>query len=63
MAADSSRGDVMAPINNASPEVQTIIKEVLRLEHEHLWAERPRLNEDVVLIVKRAVADTVEGEQ
>lgn len=47
--------DPAAPIKEASKEVRAIIVEVLKLERERLYEERPRLNSDVVNIVKEVI--------
>ena len=46
------------PIKDAPPVVQEIIKKVLSLEHEHLMIDKPRVNEDIVSIIKQVVNDS-----
>ena len=47
--------DPSAPIREASNEVKTIMIEILNLERERLYEFRPRLNSEVVKIIKEAV--------
>ncbi len=46
----------LEPLKSASPEVQKIIKEVLKLESEKLYQERPRLKSEIIEIIKGAVS-------
>ena len=39
----NSETDIEAPITSAPPEVEKIIREVIRIEKEHLHADRPRV--------------------
>lgn len=47
--------DPNAPIKEASDEVKKIMIEVLNLERERLYEHRPRINAEVLNIVKDAV--------
>jgi hypothetical protein len=47
--------DVQAPIQQARPEVQKIIKRVLDLEKEKLYQERPHLSADILRIIKEEI--------
>ena len=47
--------DPMEPIITAPTEVQAIIRAVLLLERERLYEMRPRLNADVMTIIKEQV--------
>ena len=49
---ENKKYDPLAPIKNAPPEVASVIKQVLKLEHEHLYQDRPRINEDILKIIK-----------
>jgi len=40
---------------SAKPEVQKIIREVLQLEQEKLYQDRPRLQSEIIDIIKRNV--------
>lgn len=55
MTKTNRDNDPVAPIKEAPDEIQAIIKQVLELEHDHLVHDRPRLNEDIVRIIKNAV--------
>jgi hypothetical protein len=50
-----SQDDIEAPITSAPPEVEKIIREVIRLEKEHLHADRPRVKADILKVIKDAV--------
>ena len=52
---DTKKTAPMEPMNSASNEVKTIIREVLRLEAEKLYQKKPHINADVVRIIKEAV--------
>lgn len=47
--------EAMEPIKQAPRHVRQIIEQVLRLEHERIYEEKPHLNADVVRIIKEAV--------
>ena len=47
--------DPLEPIKTAPPHVKHIIEQVLRLERERLYEEKPHLNADVIRIVKETV--------
>ncbi|WP_017304498.1 hypothetical protein [Spirulina subsalsa] len=47
---------VQEPIQNAAPEVQEVIKQVLRLEKDKLYTKNPRnINDDILTIIKQVV--------
>lgn len=48
-------------LKQSSPEVQMVIKHVLRLERDHLHSDRPRVIDDIVAIVKQSVSDLEDG--
>ena len=50
-----------APIIEAPDEIRKIIRGVLKLEHEHLWNDKPRLSDDVVIIIKKAISGSEEA--
>ena len=52
---DEPKPDPLGPIKSASPEVARVIKQVLKLEHDHLYQDRPRVNDDILRIVKNEV--------
>lgn len=43
------------PIDQASPEVQRIIRRVLEVERDKLYQEKPALISDIVTIIKDEV--------
>lgn len=47
--------DIEEPITSAPPEVEKIIREVIRVEKEHLHADRPKVKADILQIIKDAV--------
>lgn len=47
--------DIPEPLNSASPEIQKIIKRVLRLERDRLYQQRPHLNADIMKIIKEEI--------
>lgn len=48
--------DYMEPLRTASPEVQRIIKEVLKLERDKLSQKTPKVQSDIIDIIKGAVS-------
>jgi len=56
MSKAQSLSSIHEPINNAKPEIQQIIKQVLKTEKDRLDKnESGRINEDILKIVKEAV--------
>lgn len=55
MTQTPSQQDIEAPIKTAPPEVEKIIREVIKLERENLAGEKPRIRADVLKIIKDAV--------
>ena len=55
MPRNPSQEEIEEPIVTAPPEVEKIIREVIRLEKANLATERPRIRADVLKIVKDAV--------
>ncbi|MBD2025112.1 hypothetical protein [Leptolyngbya sp. FACHB-711] len=53
MASDYN--DIEEPITTAPPEVEKIIREVIRVEKENLHSDRPRVKADILQIIKDAV--------
>ena len=54
--SDIKKSDYLEPLRTASPEVQKIIKEVLKLERDKLYQDRPRLQSEIVDIIKGIVS-------
>jgi hypothetical protein len=52
---ERKKNDHTEPLRTASPEVQRIIKEVLKLERDKLYQDRPRLQSEIVDIIKKEV--------
>ena len=48
--------DHIEPLRTASPEVQKIIKEVLKLERDKLYQNKPRLQSEIVDIIKGIIS-------
>ncbi len=51
----NSENDIEEPITTAPPEVEKIIREVIRVEKENLHSDRPRVKSDILQIIKDAV--------
>ena len=47
--------DIQEPITTAPPEVKYIIGRVLQLEKDRLYKKTPRINDDILKIIKEAV--------
>ena len=47
--------EVLAPIAEASPQVQRIIKKILELEYGKVYLERPHVIDDLLRIIKEEV--------
>lgn len=52
MSQNPSQADIEEPITTAPPEVERIIREVIRLEKANLSSDRPRIRADVLKIIK-----------
>jgi molybdenum cofactor biosynthesis enzyme MoaA len=53
--SNPSQEDIEEPITTAPPEVERIIREVIRLEKANLSSDRPRIRADVLKIIKDVV--------
>lgn len=47
--------DIQEPITSAPPEVKQIIGRVLQVEKDRLYKKIPRINDDILKIIKEAV--------
>jgi len=47
--------DAMEPLRREPEQVRVIIKQILELEKERLYQQRPHLNEDVVRVIREYV--------
>ena len=47
--------DPLDPIKNARPEIERIIKRVLTLERDRLYQKQPRVNSDIIQIIKEEI--------
>lgn len=52
---EKNSAEYLEPMRSASPEIQKIIKEVLQLEQDKLYQDRPRLQSEILDIIKRYV--------
>lgn len=53
---DSKRTeDVFKPVTEAEPEVRRVVARVLQIEQEKLYLQRPRVVDDLLIIVKEEV--------
>ncbi len=48
--------DVWQPYNDAPQEIQHIVREVLQLEKENIYKEKPHVNAEIINIVKEHVS-------
>lgn len=48
--------DIEQPITTAPPEVERIIREVIRIEKENLHSARPPIKADILQVIKDAVS-------
>ena len=55
MTDNDEKIDPMEPIKSATPEVASVIKKVLKLEHDHLYQDRPRISDDILKIIKNEI--------
>lgn len=53
---DKTKAAHLEPLRTASPEVRKIIQEVLKLERDNLYQLRPRLQSEIVDIIKGVVS-------
>ncbi len=49
--------DPMEPLKEAPDHIINIIRQVVKLEHQHLHMQRPHLLEDVISVIKTEVDD------
>ncbi len=49
------QNDPMEPLKRGPEEIKELLKQVLKLEAERLYMERPHINEDVLRIVKEVI--------
>jgi len=56
MTQEPTSRNVMEPINSAPPEINKLIKRVLKAENDKLHLKQPRgINDDILQIIKEAV--------
>ncbi|NEP82201.1 MAG: hypothetical protein F6K17_15240 [Okeania sp. SIO3C4] len=53
--SQSKLNSIQEPITTAPPEVKQIIGRVLQLEKDRLYKKTPRINDDILKIIKEAV--------
>ncbi len=53
--SESKKSDHFEPMRTASPEIQAIIREVLKQEQDNLHQAKPRLQSEIVEIIKRVI--------
>ncbi|MGD1713453.1 hypothetical protein [Dapis sp. BLCC M172] len=53
--SQSKLNNIQEPITTAPPEVKQIIGRVLQLEKDRLYKKTPRINDDILKIIKEAV--------
>lgn len=54
--SEAKKTDHLEPLRTASPEVQKIIKEVLKLERDKLYQKSPKVQSDIIDIIKSIVS-------
>lgn len=47
--------DALQPLKEAPEEIRKIIERVLRLEQERLYQKLPKLNDDVLRVIKEEI--------
>ena len=52
---DRTKSKALEPLEQAPAEIQEIVKRVLKLEHEKLHDGRPRVNSDIIAIIKEVI--------
>lgn len=52
---EDSMQDIQEPITRAPAEVKEIIERVLEIEKEKLYLRNPRINDDILKIVKEVI--------
>lgn len=55
MTQEIKINDPAALINDAPPLVKEVLKEVIKLEREKIFQEKPQVKSDIVNIIKRIV--------
>ncbi|MEB3359970.1 MAG: hypothetical protein VKK04_24805 [Synechococcales bacterium] len=55
MTQNSIQDEIEEPITSAPPEVEQIIRAVIKLEKANLSIDRPRIRADVLKIIKDTV--------
>jgi hypothetical protein len=56
MTQENPPKNVMEPINSAPPEINQLIKRVLKVENDKLHTKQPRgINDDILRIIKEEV--------
>ncbi len=55
MSESEAFNKVQEPITNAPPEIREIMEQVLRLEKEKLHQTSPRINDDILRIIKDVI--------
>jgi hypothetical protein len=55
MPKEDNRIDFNEPIKTAPKEVQRIILQVLKLERERLYENQPKLNSDIINIIRKEI--------
>lgn len=50
-----SQNDIEEPIKKAPTAVQEIVREVIRVEKENRHSERPRVKDEILSIIRKAV--------
>lgn len=53
--SENKKGQHLEPIETASPEVKTIMVNVLKLERDHLYQNKPRILTDILTVIREAV--------
>jgi len=52
---DKNKAQYLEPMRSADTEVQKIMREVLQLEQDKLYQDKPRLQSEIIDIIKRHV--------
>ncbi len=53
--SDSGENKYLKPLHEAAEEIQNIMKKVLKLEHDRLHQKSPRINAEIIKIIKEEI--------
>lgn len=63
MSKHDDKADTHVDFEGAAPYIREIIRGVLKLERDQLYSQRPRVIDDVAIVVREAVEKNRSGQQ